>query len=73
MGKIIFKPTCSYCGAVIHGEVRYEEKTSREDVLIIPTRCISPDCCHNCGTDFDQIVIPWYNSDTYFKVNMDKV
>ena len=72
MGKIIFKPTCSHCGSVIHGEVRYEEIASRENMIILPIKCISPGCCRNCGTDFDQIVIPWHKGNTEFRVNMDK-
>ncbi len=72
MGKIIFKPTCSHCGAVIHGEVSYTEEPSREDIMLFPIRYISPTHCPKCGTDFDCIITPWCKNNADFRANMDE-
>ena len=72
MSRIIYKPTCSNCGAIISGEVRYTEEPSREDIITFPIRHISPTHCTKCGTYFDCIVTPWYKSRTDFKANMDE-
>ena len=73
MSRIIYKPTCSNCGAVISGEVRYTEEMNRDDIMIIPImRHISPSHCTKCGTFFDCIVTPWSKDRTNFIANMDE-
>lgn len=66
MSRIIYKPTCSNCGAVIHGEV--SSKYWRDEISY--GRKIAPTVCLNCGTYFDSIVMPCPTKED-FKIDMD--
>lgn len=58
-GKIIYKPTCSECGAVIGGEVygvRLETVTENNRYRLGHGSCIHPAKCWKCGVWFDSIV-----------------
>lgn len=56
MGRIIYKPHCAECGALINDEVIY-----RRLELINPKNCffeIKPNRCESCGAWFEAIAIP---------------
>ena len=73
MSRIIYKPTCGNCGALISGEVIYTEEQSRDDIITIPIRRISPSHCPKCGACFDTIIIPHHSVGVDFRVNMDEI
>ena len=66
MSRIIYKPTCSNCGEVIHGEV----SSSGWEYKGASGRGISPTVCPNCGTYFSSIVMPCPTR-ADFKIDMD--
>jgi len=66
MSRIIYKPTCSNCGEVIHGEVSSSGWQYKGGC----GRGVSPTCCPNCGTYFGSIVMPCPTKED-FKINMD--
>lgn len=49
-GSILFKPTCSNCGRVIDGDVKYRSG--------IDYAMIAPSICPHCGCAFESIVMP---------------
>lgn len=49
-GSILFKPTCSNCGRVINGDIRYRSS--------IDYQGITPNVCPCCGCVFENIVMP---------------
>lgn len=58
-GEIIYKPTCSECGAVIGGEVygvRLESFAENNRYRLKHGSCIHPSKCWKCGVWFDSIV-----------------
>lgn len=67
MAKIIYKPTCSECGNVIHGEVSSKHWEHGE----ASGRGIAPTVCLNCGAYFRSIVMP-YPKNEDFEIDMDK-
>lgn len=50
IGSILFKPTCSNCGQVIDGDVKYRS--------YIDYQMITPNICPHCGCIFESIVLP---------------
>lgn len=57
-GKIIYKPTCSECGAVIGGEVYgvcLKTLAERNHYRLEYGSCIHPSKCWKCGVWFDSI------------------
>ena len=67
MSRIIYKPTCSNCGEVIHGEV--SSKYWRDGIAC--GREITPAVCLKCGAYFESIVMP-YPKNENFEIDMDK-
>lgn len=58
-GRIVYKPTCSECGAVIVDEVygvRLETVTENNRYRLVHGSCIHPAKCWKCGVWFDSIV-----------------
>ena len=58
-GKIIYKPTCSECGAVIGGEVygvRLKTLGENNHYRLEYGSCIHQSKCWKCGVWFDSIV-----------------
>ena len=50
IGSILFKPTCSNCGRVIDGDVKYRSG--------IDYAMIAPSACPHCGCVFESVVMP---------------
>lgn len=65
IGSILFKPTCSNCGRVIDGDVKYRSDFNYQT--------ITPSVCQYCGCVFENIALPnatnWgrfhYNGEMY--------
>ena len=73
IGSILFKPTCSNCGRVINGDVKYRSDFNYQT--------ITPNVCQYCGCVFENIVLPYatnwgrfhYNGEIYkpyYEINM---
>ena len=61
MGKIIYKPTCSECGAVLDCGVSFtEEHSVANGRIVISPSDVSPSVCQKCGAHFDCIVVPGF-------------
>lgn len=57
-GKIVYKPTCSECGAVIGGDVygvRLKTLNENNHYRLEYGSCIHPAKCWKCGVWFDSI------------------
>ena len=60
MARIIYKPHCSTCGAVINGDIMYETitlPTSEYSIFNHEYTNIYPTRCESCGEYFDCIEI----------------
>lgn len=74
MAKIVYKPTCSECGTVLHGDVSCKYYIPYDDelpVIIHGEPAIEPMICPNCGVCFTSIIVPRATSDINFEANMD--
>lgn len=70
MSRIIYKPTCSNCGAVLDCDVSYTEERTLDGRIIMPTSEISPCACPNCGEFFEEIIIPNYRKTWNFSTDI---
>ena len=74
MARIIYKPTCSECGTVLHGDVSctyYKSYAVDLPVITHGEPSIEPLICPNCGVCFTAIIVPRATSDINFDANMD--
>ena len=74
MSKIVYKPHCDKCGALIEQEIRF-----KKTVLELPNRIyhlyaseyytFDPYQCKNCGAIFDsaEVQIPKEEKEEYFR------
>lgn len=60
-GSILFKPTCSICGRVIDGDVKY--RSGVDYAMIVPS------ICPHCESPFEQIVMPNPTNGSIFHYN----
>ena len=75
MGKIVFAPVCSECGAILRKAATYTEvvadysvvnKTAAKRSVVM----VEPKRCPNCGIEFTEIHVPRNMSrDFYFETD----
>lgn len=79
MGNVIFKPTCSKCGGILHKiDVKRENNNWNDKQLGLSMRhrlihmfnpfCLSPYCCPYCGERFESVTcyVPDANGNLYY-------
>lgn len=75
MARIVYKPTCSECGTVLHGDVSctyympYVGEECKTQIYGEPV--IGPSICPKCERAFTSIIVPRATSDINFDANMD--
>lgn len=62
-GSILFKPTCSNCGKVIHRDVKYRSSIDYDGII--------PNACPYCGCYFETIKVPYATNSCHFTYSED--
>ena len=68
-GEILFRPTCSKCGTVLHCDIKYGDMFNR-GVGVFDTS-ITPNMCPNCGCFFECVCLPSANNSNTFYYSDD--
>ena len=67
IGRILFRPTCSRCGSVLHCDIKYRDMFNRGAFDTF----ITPNMCPNCGCFFECISLPSTNNSSIFHYSDD--